>query len=215
MSKKFQEMTTRRIVSIVLICIMVTPFVSDENDLYLETSTVADHTIAVLSTELEFNKDFFQLYKQCPDRDNYKQKFNQMPQVNTIIDKVRKYQDLYPSKFIDILLKNCSSKRYDIVYAFQNAKTVRLSDTEMFMSATNEYLSLRVNIYKQNQLYSIFSLLKTTFICFLLVLMSLAISKDAQELVLSPLETIMEKVNRMAVDPFQVIFFNDENNNDD
>jgi len=58
-------------------------------------------------------------------------------------------------------------------------------------------------------------LLKTTFICFLLVLMSLAISKDAQELVLSPLETIMEKVNRMAVDPFQVIFFNDENNNDD
>ena len=28
---------------------------------------------------------------------------------------------------------------------------------------------------------------------------------------LNPLETIMEKVNRMAVDPFQVIFFNDYN----
>ena len=50
---------------------------------------------------------------------------------------------------------------------------------------------------------------KTTLICALLVIMSLLISKDAQELVLTPLETIMEKVNKMAVDPFQVIFFND------
>ena len=49
---------------------------------------------------------------------------------------------------------------------------------------------------------SILNLMKTTFICFLLVLISLAISKDAQELVLNPLEAIMEKLNRMAVDPF-------------
>ena len=62
----------------------------------------------------------------------------------------------------------------------------------------------------KNKVLSIFGVIKTTFICFLLVLISLAISKDAQELVLSPLEGIMEKLNRMALDPFQVIFFTDK-----
>jgi hypothetical protein len=66
---------------------------------------------------------------------------------------------------------------------------------------------IRASIRENNKWTSILNFFKTTFICFLLVLISLAISKDAQELVLNPLEAIMEKLNRMAVDPFQVIFF--------
>jgi len=80
------------------------------------------------------------------------------------------------------------------------------------LSDNNDFVRLRISVAENNKIYSIFNLLRTTFICFLLVIISLAISKDAQELVLNPLETIMEKVNRMAVDPFQVIFFNDDEN---
>jgi len=49
-SKKFQEMTTIRVVAIVLVSIMVGPFLNEENDLYMTTSTLADHTIFVLTT---------------------------------------------------------------------------------------------------------------------------------------------------------------------
>jgi hypothetical protein len=61
---------------------------------------------------------------------------------------------------------------------------------------------IRVNNYGNARINSILGLIKTTFICFLLVMISLAIQRDAQELVLNPLETIMEKLNQMAVDPF-------------
>lgn len=71
---------------------------------------------------------------------------------------------------------------------------------------------VRVSVHTNNQFTSLLSLLKTSFVCILLVVVSLAISKDAQELVLNPLEGLMEKLNRMAVDPFQVIFFTEDDN---
>ena len=61
---------------------------------------------------------------------------------------------------------------------------------------------IRVSMQEENKVYSTFSLIKTTFVCALLIGISLAISKDAQELVMNPIESIMVKVNRMAADPF-------------
>ena len=53
------------------------------------------------------------------------------------------------------------------------------------------------------------SLIKTTFILFIIMVSALLISKDATALVLQPLETIMMKVNEMAEDPFQILKFSE------
>ena len=94
------------------------------------------------------------------------------------------------------------------MYGFDDIKKFRNTDYEKFLS-DDDALLVRMSIAKKNQTFAILSFLKTTFICVLIVVISLVISKDAQELVLTPLESIMEKLNRMAVDPFQVIYFND------
>ena len=53
------------------------------------------------------------------------------------------------------------------------------------------------------------SLLKTTFILFIIMISALLISKDATALVLQPLESIMLKVSEMAEDPFQILKFSE------
>jgi class 3 adenylate cyclase len=53
------------------------------------------------------------------------------------------------------------------------------------------------------------SLGKTTFILLIIMISTLLISKDATELVLQPLESIMMKVKEMAEDPFQIIKFSE------
>lgn len=127
-----------------------------------------------------------------------------------MVKKVKQYQNKFKSKIVDIMVRNCTTDNYNIISAFSDINVLRRSDYENHIDYdTEEYFLVRVSVQAENQIYSILSLVKTTFICMLLVGISLAISKDAQELVMNPIESIMEKVNRMAVDPFQVIFFND------
>lgn len=66
-----------------------------------------------------------------------------------------------------------------------------------------------MSVFQQARIDAILGLVKTTFVCIILIVISLAIQQDAHELVLNPLEEIMEKVNNLANDPFQVIFFKD------
>jgi len=50
-SKKFQEMTTKRVVSIVMICIICAPMISSDNEFYLgDTSDLAQFAFLALST---------------------------------------------------------------------------------------------------------------------------------------------------------------------
>lgn len=52
-SKKFQEMTTKRVVSIVLICIMCTPFLAPELYLYdfgNKNMQISDYLITIMRT---------------------------------------------------------------------------------------------------------------------------------------------------------------------
>lgn len=90
------------------------------------------------------------------------------------------------------------------MYAFSNINILRTADYENHLDLNDplQQFMVRVSLREENQIYSILSIIKTTFVCILLVGTSLAISKDAQELVMNPIESIMEKVNRMAVDPF-------------
>lgn len=61
---------------------------------------------------------------------------------------------------------------------------------------------MRIDTSYSSKMYSYFSAFKTTIVCTLVVIASLAISKDVQDLILNPLELLMEKVNKMAADPF-------------
>lgn len=53
-SKKFQEMTTKRVVSIVLICIMLTPFLQPELFLYdfgvADKMGISDYFLSIMKT---------------------------------------------------------------------------------------------------------------------------------------------------------------------
>jgi len=52
-SKKFQEMTTMRVVSIVLICIMVTPFL-DADVFMIDSFNPADYLAMVIKMKVNF-----------------------------------------------------------------------------------------------------------------------------------------------------------------
>lgn len=114
-SKKFQEMTTKRIVSIVLVCIMVTPFLSA--DLYLETNHIADYVISVFKIQPDY-KDLIQFDKPCAERQDLKTGFQKLKNLESILMKIEEYQDLYNSEIIDVTMLNCSSETYVPVYVF-------------------------------------------------------------------------------------------------
>jgi len=98
---------------------------------------------------------------------------------------------------------------YEIVFRFELADKIRTSDIEMQYNQTNDFLRMRIDTSYSSKLHSVFSTIKTTIVCTIVVIASLAISKDVQDLILNPLEKLMEKVNKMAADPFQIILYDE------
>lgn len=78
-----------------------------------------------------------------------------------------------------------------------DASFIRKNEIITILSSKNEFM-IRVSRIQEFKLKSVLGFMKTTFVCILLVVISLVIQRDAQDLVLNPIESIMEKLNRMA-----------------
>ena len=70
-------------------------------------------------------------------------------------------------------------------------------------------IEMWVLIQSDLQFEAYLSLMKTTFILFIIMISAMLISRDATALVLQPLESIMLKINEMADDPFQILKFSE------
>ena len=102
--------------------------------------------------------------------------------------------------------RQLATDREQQIIMFDNPSNYREQEYEII---EDHDMELYVLIKNDLQFEAYLSLIKTTFILFIIMVSALLISKDATALVLQPLETIMLKVNEMAEDPFQILKFSE------
>jgi len=187
-SKKFSELTTKRVVILVLCVILMMPIF--QLDTYFADVTPQEYAMLIVRDTIHL---------ECSDNEEEVKIFK------TIIGNLqRNFDQEQDSKLIEIAFTNCTGETE--VFIYRDLEDLRNQEYEQ-VSSLDPAVSILVDV-KQNNIYNaVLSSAKTLFICFLLLAGALTISKDAQELVLRPLEYIMEKVNKMAEDPFQVFSF--------
>ena len=112
-------------------------------------------------------------------------------------------------------IENTRVDLIDISKTGSNSFDIKFHDIDNFRndeidSVEYNELSVDASLKQINQFDWILSLNNTVFVVLLVLVSAMLISRDATELVLQPLETIMFKVNDMAEDPFQILKFNGE-----
>ena len=142
-SKKFQEMTTKRVVSIVLVCIMCAPFLQPELYLYdfgvADKMDITDYLISIMKSQLDFDH-ILQPGLPCEEKKPYAEMFETLPKKHIWINKIEEYQckskhNSYiqcedQQDIIDITILNCTTGKSEILYAFQDIEQFRMSDYE-------------------------------------------------------------------------------------
>lgn len=95
-------------------------------------------------------------------------------------------------------------KRYDN----DDNKTFRTNEIDIQVVPTapkeNDYYILaQFNKKKNANLSAILSIFRTLFVCFVLAGAAIIFSKDATDLVLTPLENMLQKINNITKNPFE------------
>ena len=172
-SKKFSELTTKKVISIVLILICFMPF---------------------------FNADYFYNY---PKTNEYSLHFFQNFSIKFKNDQValKDTYELYlnHSKNLKnplIFLKSPPFPNYNS----QSIKSNELRNAEKEVNIFGNMKSI-IDSRKKVKLESLLNLVRTIFVCIVLTIGALTFSKDANDLALRPLERMVSKVNRIASNP--------------
>ena len=171
--------------------IAIEPFFEIET--YFSHVTTPKYAVNIL-TKLE--------QSNCTD---HWQQSNEDAQIyDKLLHKMEYYHHEHHEDFIQYSIIDCegniTSKDYSDMnkYRVQDYETVTIGNS-----------SLVVYMHHKNYYESLVSIGRTAFVCIVLCIGALLISKDAQDLVLRPLEFIMEKVNKLAEDPFQIFKVDD------
>ena len=72
--------------------------------------------------------------------------------------------------------------------------------------------SVAVSIHKNYQLDAILDIFRTLFVCAILAIGALLISKDTSDLVLTPIERMLAKINSIAENPLEAAYREEEKN---
>ena len=176
-SKKLSELTTKRVVFLVLIVILVIPLL--QVDLYFEQLSSFEYSVAALTITGISQAEF-----------------------SALVDAIERYhrdETDYP-----VIELRWTFAGETVHHVFEDANSLRSHNKAKYYLDGGEVI---FNKSAEVRFQACLSLGMTIFICMLLLVGALMISKDAQELVLRPLEVIMHKINQMAQDPFQVLKF--------
>lgn len=106
----------------------------------------------------------------------------------------------YPMIFLSTTFNasNCQFQSLDPDILRSEEKLEFELDTDI-----NNFIAI-VDFSFNSRYNAILSILRTCFICFLLTVASLVISKDANELVILPIERLIQKVNKLAENPLSI-----------
>lgn len=176
--KKLSELTTMRVIVLVLVMIIILPFFN-------------------LSYYVAIDQNQFGLGLI----DNY---------INSTADSTfffNEYIDQYSSGSTPLIYLEVAST--DLSWNSSNPDDFRDVEIEIVTldkDSDYEYLSFAVfNLKSQSALQAGMNMLKTFFICMVLSIGSIMFSKDANELVLEPLENMIQTVRNIANNPLKAV----------
>jgi len=83
-----------------------------------------------------------------------------------------------------------------------NPDDLRTSEKEIVSAKEGDYVSI-YDLRKNTKLQAALSICITIFVCFILASGALLFSKEANDLVIAPIEQMIQKVNRIAANPLE------------
>lgn len=173
--KKLSELTTKRVVILVLVLIFLVPLF--QSSYYYDPDKAYTIGIKILA-----NMD------TVPDSD-YKTMFN-------------KYISYYEGSTEP--LAYVYSPRLDLTYQMISPDDLRDDEQEITAVTSEKYSQdflAVVDIREKTQLNAVINITRTIFVCIVLTMAAFYFTKDANDLALKPIERMIEKVNKIATNP--------------
>lgn len=180
--KKLSDLTIKRIIILVLLLIVIMPLM--EASYWNDPTRCHDFGLNELQNLVENNS------------------------TSQVIETVCK-------NFVEVC--GNTEKNYPMIYlstgfpepscTFQSKDPNLLRNSEKLESETdfNTFSLVAILDYTFNTRYTaIISIVRTCFICFVLTIASLYITRDSNELVILPIERLIQKVNRLAENPLSI-----------
>lgn len=176
--KELSELTTRRVIMLVLGILFGVPFFM--NSLYTDDNTSYQYGLEVMDTLVGNNTNFRRSW------DSY---INQQKDLST------------PLIYLEVL-------NMDKWYTGIDLGSLRDDEKQYIVlsgaSTDYEYYSVAIfDMRYSTQLDAQLSICKTIFICIVLGLSTTILSRDAQNLVLGPIENMIDKVKKIAANPLE------------
>ena len=196
--KKLSDMTTKRVVVIVLLIMLGIPVFSSSTYLlkYSNYEFGVDSMLLQFNRGMEVNERFNEIW-------DYYIGMTERNGINLLNLRLFKYIN---DDNIEIVKEYGS---FELLNGFRINELLTISKPEEFV--TNEYY---ISVYLDNSfnenITSILSILRTFFVVIVLAGAALLFSKDATDLVLTPIEKMMRKINNITENPLNAAKIEEE-----
>ncbi|KRX08496.1 Adenylyl cyclase class-3/4/guanylyl cyclase [Pseudocohnilembus persalinus] len=190
--QKLSELTTKRVISLVLSILFSVPIFSSST--WSEDTTSYNQGLY----SIYVFKDDAQLFKSAMESyiDFHKDLRSPIIYIEFESDDVPSQYDIYPKDY---------GKSDEIVdYEELRSEEVTIYSIPVNTSNQDEVIAYSVmDGRKDNDLNAILSIIRTVFISVVLSLGALAFQRDVEQLVLEPIENMVQKVQRIADNPLE------------
>ena len=178
-SKRLSDLTTIRVITIVLLILLIVPLFS--YDYYVDQPEGFEYNLKYLKENYERNQlNIIELDDYCAD---YIKVFTSQASPLIYLETA-------------IRTKNCAK--------FQSVGLDSLrTDEKLITAASDEFIAI-LNIQDRTQLSAFLSIGRTLYVCVILLLGAWLITKDSNELLLRPIERMIDLVNSLAREPLKV-----------
>lgn len=173
--KKLSELTTKRVILIVLFLLLFVPVFSA--DYQFTKPLYATYGIRTLANMAVGNATISEINETMLD----------------FIDETRNKE----KKLLAIVVP-----KLNYSYYFEDLNDLRKADYD---TLEFDGYFVAIDLREANSLESIMNILRTLLICFIFLLGAMIFSKDANDLALRPIERMIEKVNKIANNPLMAL----------
>lgn len=218
-SKRLSDLTTKKVVIIVLILLVSIPVFS-----YDTYKSFYNSKESLLQNILRYKTDYLTTYKTPNEFRDTTTYLNN----NIIVSKmINNYRDIFMSEeyvskkyreeFLGIYLNEFYTTDYQYINITEkDPNNQRNTDIQTYIlveeisQSHNITLTSLFNIRNINNLDAILSICRTIFICIILSIFALLFSKDSSDLVLIPIEKMLQKINNIAENPLNAAKIEEE-----
>lgn len=178
--KKLSEMTTKRVISLVLVMMFLLPLFS--TNLWLADNTSYQFGLEVIDAFVGQPEDFLRAWEFYIEE----HKDLDLPLIYLEVEHILKWtSDTDPDGLRDSELELITIKEADSDYFFNSLAIFDL----------RPYSRLQAGL----------SIARTVFVCVVLTVSSILFTKDAEDLVIGPIENMVDKIRKISQDPLRAI----------